>query len=228
MKTQLIMFDTPIIVSDEGIQDGDKILSPFNEIQTCIGFKTGIGSDLISWIKVKETTTFQQILNCEKIIAGLPDLSFINWNGLEEEFGWIDIEKLVEEDIPSVFSDDWKNGVKHQGKNLNEGHQNSWTKGFKKAQSLNEKKFSLEDMRKMYDMSCGKIGLNLLHNQTENNERFNDFIQSLQQPKVFDIEVEMECAYGDECLSEGSYLKQHLCKVQPKITNNSIKILRKL
>jgi hypothetical protein len=56
------------ITSDEEIKEGDKIINPTNEVQTCIDLEKGIGTDNICWIKVKETTTLQQILNSEKII----------------------------------------------------------------------------------------------------------------------------------------------------------------
>lgn len=49
--------------------------------------------------------------------------------------------------------------------------------GYKAA--AQEKKWSDADMRKMYDLSCGKIGLDLSNDQTENNNRFNTFLQSL-------------------------------------------------
>ncbi len=49
------------------IKEGDKILNPYNEIQTCISLEKGIGINEICWIKVKETTTLQQILNSQKV-----------------------------------------------------------------------------------------------------------------------------------------------------------------
>jgi hypothetical protein len=40
--------------------------------------------------------------------------------------------------------------------------------------------FSEEDMREMYNKSCGKIGLGELNDQTENNNRFREFIQEIK------------------------------------------------
>lgn len=52
--------------------------------------------------------------------------------------------------------------------------------GFKAAMELmKDKLFTIEDMRKMYDISCGKISLDLIPDQSENNQRFNTFIQPL-------------------------------------------------
>jgi hypothetical protein len=67
-KKSDIVFQNIYITSDEEIKAGDKILNPTNEVQTCIGLEKGIGTDNICWIKVKETTTLQQILNSQKII----------------------------------------------------------------------------------------------------------------------------------------------------------------
>lgn len=43
--------------------------------------------------------------------------------------------------------------------------------------------YSEEDMRKMYDKSCGLIGLGLLDNKTENNNRFNELLDQLIKEK---------------------------------------------
>jgi len=58
---------------------------------------------------------------------------------------------------------------------------------------------------------------NLLNQKYEGTsaEVINQYIQSLQQPEVFDIEVELES------ISHGRYF-------QPKITNNQIKINTKI
>lgn len=75
------------ITSDEKIKEGDKILNPTNEVQTCIGLEKGIGTDNICWVKVKETTTLQQILNSQKIIL-TTDQDLINdgVQAIDDEF----------------------------------------------------------------------------------------------------------------------------------------------
>ena len=40
--------------------------------------------------------------------------------------------------------------------------------------------YSEKDMRKMYDKSCGKIGLGELNDQTENDNRFKEFLEQLK------------------------------------------------
>jgi hypothetical protein len=44
-----------------------------------------------------------------------------------------------------------------------------------------KKMYSEEDMKKMYDISCGKIGLGYLDDQTKNNERFNSFLNKIKK-----------------------------------------------
>lgn len=53
--------------------------------------------------------------------------------------------------------------------------------GEKPSQKFKQiKKYSEEDMRKMYDLSCGLIGLKELHDQTKNNERFKDLLEKVK------------------------------------------------
>lgn len=49
------------------------------------------------------------------------------------------------------------------------------------AKWMQEKMYSEEDMRKMYDISCGEVGLDELHDQTENNERYVKFLKYIKQ-----------------------------------------------
>ena len=41
--------------------------------------------------------------------------------------------------------------------------------------------FSEEDMKKMYDISCGIISLSYVDDQTENNKRFNYFLNEIKK-----------------------------------------------
>lgn len=184
MKTQLIMLDTPIIVSDESPKAGDYTITYPN----------------FDVVQLNQSTC---VMYDEKIIAGIEGLPSINWNGLEEEFGWIDVEKIIIEHIenncrnfdgsPAMDEQTFYEGAK-------------W--GFKKAQSLNDKKFSLEDMRKAY-----REGFKQRVEPKTNNAEI--FFNSFQQPKVFDIEVEMEEYDHDEDWSEISGAFE-ICKYRPK------------
>ena len=218
MKTKLIKLqDKFILVSDEEIKEGDKILSPNYEIQTCIGFKTGIGSDLISWIKVKETTTLQQILNSDKIISENPDFSLLSEEDCET-IGWVNVEKLVSEHLEKNHIEASENRVKVV------------SELFKTAQSLNDKMFSLEQL-----MDAIRFGRELHHKNGEHLTE-KEFIQSLQQTS-WDVEVEMEedttnlcdCYYTKFCKStqlENGIKCRDEKHFRPKITNNSIKVIK--
>jgi hypothetical protein len=110
----------------------------------------------------------------KKVIASdfHSELPNIDYNGLEEEFGIVDVEKLW--DLESYAH-------KHNGNSF------SFKRGFKKAQSLNDKMFSLEDMFKCFQagMDYEKEG-GILHPDS------HGYIQSLQQPTTFDIEGVLE------------------------------------
>lgn len=94
---------------------------------------------------------------------------------------------------------------------------------FKTAQS-HEKKFSEEDLRKAIEMArdCDFSGAHGIdYDYTE-----EQIIQSLSQPKVFDVEVEWE-DWGHLDMEERMIERRKLIPT-PKIRNNSIKIVKVL
>lgn len=201
MKTKLIMHDTPIIVSNEEIKKG---VWYYDELDNTL-----------------RQLTFNPLTDLRgsriKIIAGIEGLPSIDWNGLEEEFGWVDVEKIAKELDKTKYRNFRR---EYTLKETYEGIEDGFIAGFKKAQSLNEKKFSLEDMKK-----CWNTG-GLWQNE-EGDISFEQYIQSLQQPKVFDIEVEMlsDSPY-DPRSKTGRFEVGDTDKVV--VRNNSIKILSKL
>lgn len=171
MKTQLIMLDIPIIVSDEKIKVGDLYLTSDHRI--------------VQWSKEFEEEWGDDIAFLPKpIIAGIEGLPSIDWNGLEEEFGWVDVEKLSKVDI------------KFHHKNIQEREIDyilGYEDGFKKAQSLNEKKFSLDDMQIALRKLSQSYDKGYSRELDVDFQEADSIIKSLQQqPKVFDIEVESE------------------------------------
>jgi len=163
----------------------------------------------------------QCICDSKKIIAGLKNQPNINYNGLEEKFGIVDIMKIANDRFIKLKN----NG---SDTDLAEIASEEYALGFKKSQSLNDKKFSLEDIKKA--IQEGSMMSKLIINSSTNAKEVIDYynkqeekiIQSLQQPKVFDVEVEMECLNH---IPNDS----HTCvNKQPKITNNSIKITKVL
>lgn len=158
----------------------------------------------------------QCICDSKKIIAGLKNQPSIDYNGLEEKFGIVDWSKHWEIVNQQLYE---QGGVNPHAYRL----------GFKKAQSLNDKKFSLEDIKKA--IQEGSMMSKLIINSSTNAKEVIDYynkqeekiIQSLQQPKVFDIEVEVET-----CSLNINDLDCHEIVERPKITNNSIKITKVL
>lgn len=186
MKLQLILLDTPIIVSDEKIEEKDLIC--FVDLENNFVIEV-----------CKNTDNYN--IDTKKVIAGLPKLPQIDFNGFEEQLGIVDVEKLAYE----KFQDDGKH-------NNRDWQAIGFIKGFKYAQKLNEKKFSFEDLRKAFE--AGQLDKS---NNWYSGD-FNQFIQSLSKPKVFDIEVEME-QYTQNYHKDIWYDR-------PKTTDNKIKIIK--
>lgn len=90
------------------------------------------------------------------------------------------------------------------------------------------RKFSTEYADRYWQkVIAGLLGLPSI-NWNNLEDEFMYFTQYISQPKVFDIEIEMENC--DKCIYlDGQELNPNCCHNHtPKITNNQIKILRKL
>lgn len=83
MKFELIMLDTPIIVSDEKVSDVDP------EFFYCAKDK--------DWYKYSPDQYEELEKEDRPIIAGLPELPQIDGNNLEDEFVYVDVEKLAKQ-----------------------------------------------------------------------------------------------------------------------------------
>lgn len=218
MKLTLIMLDTPIIVSDEKLKVFDNFFFQIDDIYDILKVESEFHLDRIKDIKENF-----------KIIAGLPELPQIDFNEFEEHLGVVDVEKLSIEHCKPDYD--------KFGGELEYVERQYWIRGFQAAQKLNEKKFSLEDMANLWQFIVDGAKQLMLSGTTEVSS-FNDYVKSLQQPKVFDIEVEMEsvrmecnesrCIIPCACYHQG---KPTLCESgntiwEPKITNNRIKITK--
>lgn len=232
------MLDTPIIVSDEKVKGGDfmclKNQHPQGKIRKC-------------WY-IHDNGDFQQLMTdnpddinrgygfCKqkevfKIIAGIEGLPSIDWNGLEEEFGWIDVN------VRDITLEAFKQGITFSHHQFSDDAYNrfrTWFSQNKKVQSLNDKKFSLEDMLNLAEHITNGYEINTWENRDyktnkhkDTEEILDEFIQSLQQPKVFDIKIQMlsDNPY-DPRSKTGRFEVGDTDKVV--IRNNSIKILKKL
>lgn len=218
MKTTLILLDTPILVSDEIPKVGEKCIRRNGEMWNFTEADSTVHNKMPdSDIKGK------------KIIAGIHGLPVIDYNGFEEELGIVDVEKIIKTilDLPEHFltPNDWKVefGIKC----------------FKACQLLNKNKFSELDLQKAYlaGTNDGTYHQMLIDDEdweaadhNEKKDHFAKVLQRLSQPKQIEVEVEMEwITEGDEDHDEGGTLPGSIESYQePKIINNSIKIIKVL
>ena len=207
------MLNTTIIVSDEKVNIGD-------------WYNSNLGIN-----KLGETTRNVEKYR-QKVIAGIEGLPSIDWNGLEEEFGWVDVKSAIG-DIEECH---YESPVDFLGTGDNskiaDSEEKRWDSKFrnalnilKKAQFLNDKKFSLDDIKKAIEMTReGKSSFKFDNEGIVYKYTEEEIIQSLSTqhlPKVFDIEVETVRCVNPDIINMSS--KEYFI---PKITNDSIKILK--
>ena len=236
MKTKLIKLqDKFILVSDEEIKAGDKVLETYAD----------------SSVRITEATPMSITINSEyakgfqkKIISENPDFSLLSEEDCKT-IGWVDVEKLAEKEMINTKASAWiynqlSESPSEDNEFCAEVATDFWIEGFKTAQSLNDKMFSLEDVVSILD----DIQKDLADYQNEIGIGMMDDIQwqqmfvdrviasitsyeqlSLQQTS-WDVEIEME--EGEDYLAgmAGSNEIWASYDDKPKITNNSIKVLR--
>lgn len=211
MENRLIMLPQPILVSDEEVNPHNAVWDFENNQVTVLRQSYGL-------------------TNYKKIVAGLPDLPKLDLSLIAKGIGWVDVEKLALKEYPK----DLHRWAENQFDDFNESDRNTWINGFKAAQSLNEKKYSEEDMIEFAHF-CRDYFTHLL----TINEKFNLWLSN-RKPKEYLVEVEMEVNQCDGCISghpiidgihkapcpSGSMVcKKHLYD-KPKITNNTIKVTK--
>ena len=198
METRLIMLPNPILVSDEEIKDGD------------FYFKY---DRILQWVK-ETSVTYTRVhpSNYPKpIVAGIEGLPKLDLSLIAEEIGWVDVEKLAEEKFPDESTAGWVDSFSPR-------ERRGFTEGFKAAQSLNEKKYSDEDLfnllKMVHDKRLDSLSARIVDNgrvtdfnfwnsyskkQVYASELISEFIQSL--PKEYLVQVEMEVNQCDGCIS---------------------------
>lgn len=219
MKCKLIILpERNIIVSDEKIEKGDWVaydVAGYNDPKYPSHF---IG-------KVKSTDEVGQANchysidggteygdncgwhceDCFKIIAGTPESPSIDYNDSEEEFGIVDMEKILSKNIDDNRLNNMTGKYKYMF---------GFETGFKSAQSLNDKEFNFSQ-EEMFQLFLDYADYYSPRNEAR-GVTINRFIKTLQQPKVFDIEVDTVKLRR----VEGVFVPE------PRITNNSIKIVK--
>lgn len=240
MKLQLIMLETPIIVSDETPEVEDIVFlgNSYNYISKVINMIGGSLRDVVLEKMPEQrkngTLDYREM---SKIIAGLPSLPSINFNGFEEQLEIVDAENFIDEFEFATLFKQLPEGKSVESNPRDTVSKNSLRKEafkyysigvretLKKVQQLNEKKFSLEDMKKAFlngqkSMRDEYIPLNVDY-----------YIQSLQQTS-WNVEVEMEKVtrlMSADIVEKENWIKEENSKYtyyRPKITNNQIKITK--
>lgn len=132
-----------------------------------------------------------------KIIAGIEGLPKLDLSSIAEEIGWVDVEKLVYQSAQKIITD--RNG------NPDKTLVNFGLDCIEKFQSLNDKKYSEEQIMQAIsmarDINDGKdyftaediSGCTEVCTYGWKNRYFDsDIIQSLQQPKEYNVEYIQE------------------------------------
>jgi hypothetical protein len=125
----------------------------------------------------------------------------------QKEIGWVDVEELYpagKRGAMSIPSRKECNNYLRQ-------------EGFRKAQELLGG-FTLEDIKTAFKAG-EKYG-----SQVSTKGNIDEYIQSLSQPKSWEVEVEMETVYEDKL--EGTEFIPRPVSKQPKLTNGKVKVLK--
>lgn len=195
MEATLIVLEKDnIIVSDEKLEIGNIVAETLINGRIClftihtlndIDKKTQkklIASD--NPIKCEQCIRHQGTNNIYTCNCNVNPFPTINYNGLEEQFGIFDVEKLYPTNKGGLMS----MPTRHQINN------SLRQEGFKKAQKLNDKKFSLEDIKNAMKYIIDK---NTFYGDTLDDainmqkEIIENYLEILQQPKQYQVEVEI-------------------------------------
>lgn len=121
------------------------------------------------------------LLRGKKIIAGIEGLPKLDLSAIAERIGWVDVEKLA---ITKFGDGDYAAEAKM-----------GFRYGFKTAQSLNEKKYTLADIQEAWESGkhygtteCEFYNTDSVsRTQYEKCETKEQFIQELSKPKEYNV-----------------------------------------
>lgn len=211
MNYKLIMLPNPILVSDEEIVCGDMLLSKNYSV-----FRSEYQS------RLPEYNNDSQV---RKIIAGIEGLPKLDLSAIAERIGWIDVEKVKFDYFESVtFGWDVESLERYSYEVQQDAE--AYVKGFKAAQSLNEKKFDEKDLygllkligQKGYYVECdGTVYANAFDGG-DVVDVVKEYSESLSKPKEYQVELNVlyqsGSGYGE------------IPSNQPLILNNTIKVTK--
>lgn len=215
MKTQLIVNNSySIIVSNEAYISKDDLMFTHR----------GIERAQYSGYSFTKENEF-----CLKIIAGIYDLPFIDYNEFECQ---LDIKREQHCVFTGIYQDSniWQfSYTDNEGMNRHSGlylSESSAQKGLHDWQTSNENMFTLNDLRKAF----------LLGQQSMSDESISldveAHIKTFISPRIYDVEIEMllQTRHGTKWYDlpeqkQGNEI-DGIYRFIPKLTNHSIKILK--
>jgi len=171
-------------------------------------------------IRVSGTGNCWAIKGKRNIIAGLKELPSINILNQQDKdrLGWIDVEQIAKEFDKHKFRH-WKRELTN--KEFYEIAEDGIKAGLQ--HQLSTKRYSEEDLRYCWGKAIeSNSGTNL-----PEFGNFNEFKESLDQPKIIPIEIEMKDVGGEEWIGDDVNGEPFWNEILvPKITNNQIIILK--
>lgn len=189
-KTQLMLLDTPIIISDEIIQKGDWMRYAGNgSIEQC----------------TESDTNWKDEFGWAKVIAGLPQLPAINFNGFQEELGIDKEDKMIRTSQLYAIDKAQDNMGSLTKLKL------AWEDGFRTSERLNDKTYTLQDM-----MDAFVEGFHYTPNSELLDEAGRDFALSLI-PRTIDVTVAPEWSGHCNCIchNEGANVRHVVACCHP-------------
>ncbi len=189
-----------VITSNEVIEEKSNFLEN-NTIFTCRNiFENGIEDD---------NGLLHKTINCKKVIAQQNKIDFSKLSQKDQDrIGWLDWRKY------------WNLDNNRYG-----AYSHSYFLGFKKREELlSDKKFTLEDMRFMYESGLDGIG----ENSEFNEVTYFDYLISKINSQSWKVELEKECSVCGRLSGTGHKMscKNIIRHKQPKLTNGKITILK--
>lgn len=169
-----------------------------------------------------------------RIIAGIETLPLIKFDNdeLTNKVGYVDIDKKRQKVLnkyAGILSK--SNHSPEEIDKITERDYYGLYQGFQIAELINENKYSLEDIRKAIEMARESNPNTLNHPEYgfEYNYTENTIIESLSQPKMWSVEIQMEnicCQTGMPCGMACNGLDNCEKNKRPQIANNSIVITK--
>lgn len=175
MNAKLIMLPNPIVVSSERIKVGDSYHTSDYRI--------------VKWLQdLEDASEGMSFERPKPIIAGIEGLPTVNLSLVADEIGWVDVISLVNKEYNKHPNNDYLYG---DSEDLQMAYKAGVLDGVKAHQSLNEKKFSEEELKDALFYALNKKSHNCCITDTRDSV-VREAIKYLSQPKVYNVSIIQE------------------------------------